>query len=59
MTVPTPGPPDRPVDPQERVRRALVPLDDLAGRPLADHVAIFEELHGALSDALAGPTGAE
>jgi hypothetical protein len=59
MTVPLPGPPPRPVDPQERVHRALAPLDELDGRPLADHVEIFEELHAALSDALAAPTGPE
>lgn len=52
MTVP-------PHDPDERVRRALAPLDGLDERPLADHVAVFEELHAALGDALAGPAGAE
>jgi hypothetical protein len=56
MTVPLPGPPRRPVDPQERVQRALAPVDGLAERPLAEHVVIFEELHSALSDALAAPS---
>ena len=57
MNVPLPGPPPRPVDPQERVQRALAPLDGLAERPPAEHVAVFEELHTALSDALADPSG--
>ena len=56
MTVPLPGPPPRPVDPQERVQRAFAPIDGLAERPLAEHVAVFEELHTALSDALAAPS---
>ncbi len=34
MNVPLPGPPPRPVDPQERVQRALTALDGLDGRPL-------------------------
>ena len=59
MTVPLPGPPPRPVDPQERVQRALAPLDGLPERPLVEHVAVFEDLHTALSDALAGPSGPE
>jgi hypothetical protein len=57
MNVPLPGPPPRPVDPQERVQRALTALDDLDGRPPAEHVAVFDDLHTALSDALAGPSG--
>lgn len=59
MTVPLPGPPPHRVDPQERVRRALVPLDGLVERPLAEHVELFEDLHAALTEALAGPTGPE
>jgi hypothetical protein len=59
MTVPLPGPPPRLLDPQERVHRALAPLDGLGERPLAEHVEVFEELHTALSDALAAPTGPE
>ncbi len=59
MTVPLPGPPPRPLDPQQRVQRALAPLDGLAQRPLAEHVEVFEELHTALSDALAAPAGTE
>jgi hypothetical protein len=57
MNVPLPGPPPRPVDPQQRVQRALTALDGLDGRPLAEHVAAFDDLHTALSDALAGPSG--
>jgi hypothetical protein len=57
MNVPLPGPPPRPVDPQERVQRALTALDGLDGQPLAEHVAVFDDLHTALSDALAGPSG--
>jgi hypothetical protein len=57
MNVPLPGPPPRPDDPQERVQRALTALDGLDGRPLAEHVAVFDDLHTALSDALAGPSG--
>jgi hypothetical protein len=59
MTVPLPGPPRSPADPQESVQRALERLDGLDERPLADHVEIFEELHTAVSDALAGPSGPE
>lgn len=35
------------------VERALVELDGLAARPLAEHVAVFERIHTALQDALA------
>jgi hypothetical protein len=41
------------------VQRALTALDGLPERPLAEHVAVFEDLHTALSDALAGPSGPE
>lgn len=57
MTVPLPGPPPRPADPQETVARAMAGLDGLADRPLAEHVEAFERVHAALSDALAGPSG--
>jgi hypothetical protein len=56
MTVPLPDPPQRPVDTQVRVQRALASTDGLAERPLAEHVGVFEELHAALSDALAAPS---
>ena len=59
MTVPLPGPPPRPADPREGVHHALAPLDTLDGRPLAEHVEVFEHLHTALSDALAVPSGPE
>ncbi|MGI9000765.1 MAG: hypothetical protein ACR2GH_03785 [Pseudonocardia sp.] len=53
MTVPTPGPPPRPVDPQESVDLAMAGLDGLTDRPLAEHVEAFERVHAALGDALA------
>lgn len=53
MTVPTPGPPPRPVDPVAAVERAVAALDGLDERPLGEHVEVFERLHTALSDALA------
>jgi hypothetical protein len=59
MIVPAPGPPPRPVDPHQRVQDALAQLDGLPERPLAEHVAVFEDLHAALGDALAGPSGPE
>jgi hypothetical protein len=59
MTVPTPGPPPRPADPQELVSRAMAGLDELGLRPLAEHVEAFERVHTALGDALAaGSSGA-
>jgi hypothetical protein len=56
MTVPTPGPPPRPADPQQAVAAAMAALDGLADRPLAEHVEAFERVHAALADALAAPT---
>jgi hypothetical protein len=53
MTVPVPGPPPRPPDPTEVVGRAMAGLDGLADRPLAEHVAAFEQVHAALGEALA------
>lgn len=53
MTVPTPGPPPRPPDPQESLTRAMSGLDGLADRPLAEHVEAFERVHAALGEALA------
>ncbi len=54
------GPP-RPVDPralqgptpEEAVAAAMAALEDLADRPLAEHVAVFEQVHAALGRALA------
>lgn len=53
------GPP-RPVDPrtlrgpapEEALDTALAALDGLADRPLAEHVAVFEQVHDALGSAL-------
>lgn len=58
MTSPTPGPPPRPgdrrpQDPGAAVALAMTGLDGLDERPLAEHVAAFERVHAALSDALA------
>ncbi len=50
---------DAEVDPAAAVRRALAELDELADRPLAEHVAVFEGIHGALSDALAAGSAGE
>ena len=54
------GPP-RPVDPrtlqgpppEAAVDAAVAALDGLADRPLAEHVAVFEQVHAALGHALA------
>ncbi|HWM57882.1 MAG TPA: hypothetical protein VNO83_08615 [Pseudonocardia sp.] len=59
MTVPLPGPPAHPGDPQQRVQLALAALDELPRRPLAEHVEVFDTLHAALTDALAAPSGPE
>ena len=56
MAVPVPAPPGPP-DPRQRVRAAVARLDLLADRPPAEHVAVFEELHAALGDALTAPDG--
>ena len=60
MSSALPGPP-RPVDPQtlrgptpeQVVDAALAALDGLDDRPLAEHVAVFEQVHVALGAALA------
>ena len=61
MSSSLPGPP-RPPDPrtlqggpppEEAVDAALAALDGLDGRPLAEHVAVFEQVHAALGTALA------
>jgi hypothetical protein len=63
MTVPSPGP--RPADPrsapvpdeavagEHELHRVVAELDGLAERPLAEHVVVFEQVHAALSRALA------
>ncbi|BBG02860.1 MULTISPECIES: hypothetical protein [Pseudonocardia] len=61
MSVPTPGP--RPGDPRQAedrpvaalradVEAAVAGLDDLADRPISEHPAAFERVHGALGRAL-------
>jgi len=39
--------------PDEAVEAALAALDGLTDRPLAEHVAVFEQVHAALGHALA------
>jgi hypothetical protein len=56
MTVPRPGPPPVPAEPQEIVSRAMSGLDALGDRPLAEHVEVFERVHAALGEALAAGT---
>lgn len=57
MTSPVPAPPrpadPRGLDPSVTVARAMAGLDGLDQRPLAEHVAAFEQVHAALGDALA------
>jgi hypothetical protein len=36
-----------------RVTEAVAALDSLAGTPVAEHVARFDEVHAALTEALA------
>lgn len=52
MTTQTPGSGSRP-DPVEEVRAAMTVLHGLDGRPTAAHVAAFDRVHTALTDALA------
>jgi hypothetical protein len=56
MTLP-PSDPHGPT-PDEAVGSALAGLDGLADRPLAEHVAVFEQVHAALGAALAAGTAA-
>jgi hypothetical protein len=59
MSLPSGAP--RPTDPrtlrgpapEEAVEAALAALDGLTDRPLAEHVAVFEQVHAALGHALA------
>lgn len=54
MSLPPPRPADpRPADPRVAVARAMAALDGLGERPPAEHVAVFEQVHAALGDALA------
>lgn len=51
--------PDQPVPEtgDQAVDAALSVLGDLASRPVRDHVAVLEAVHGALSDRLAEQHG--
>ena len=48
MTAHVPGPP-----PVPQVAEALRALDDLAERPVHEHVELFDGLHRTMQDALA------
>ena len=51
--VPAPGEPvRRPATGEPRVDAALARLDELAGRPVTEHRAIFEDVHRRLRDVL-------
>ena len=56
MTENEPAPPSVPevaaTTGEPQVDEALRKLDDLAGRPLNEHPAVFEQIHGALTGAL-------
>ena len=60
MTAAMPGPiPAPPPDHERAVGQAMAALEGIEGRPLGEHVAAFERVHAALSDALAaGSAGA-
>ena len=53
-----PDPADAGQDRAGTVDEALAGLDALADRPLPEHVAVFEQIHTALQDALAAESGA-
>jgi hypothetical protein len=46
------GPEQRPATGEPRVDAALARLDELAGRPVTEHRAIFEDVHRRLRDVL-------
>jgi hypothetical protein len=46
------GPAQRPATGEPRVDAALARLDELAGRPVTEHRAIFEDVHRRLRDVL-------
>jgi hypothetical protein len=46
------GPAERPATGEPRVDAALGRLDELAGRPVTEHRAIFEDVHRRLRDVL-------
>jgi hypothetical protein len=53
-----PEPTDAGQDRPGTVDEALAGLHGLAERPLPEHVAVFEQIHTALQDALAAESGA-
>jgi hypothetical protein len=46
------GPGQRPATGEPRVDAALARLDELAGRPVTEHRAVFEDVHRRLRDVL-------
>jgi len=52
-----PDQPAPPGEPAERVAAALAGLDRLDARPTGEHVAAFERVHVALTDALSAIDG--
>jgi hypothetical protein len=55
---PEPGPAGpRPATGDRQVDEAVSQLEDLAGRPVAEHPAVFERVHRSLTEAL-GDAGA-
>jgi hypothetical protein len=58
MTLPPSDPRGPGPTPDEAVGAALAGLDGLADRPLAEHVAAFEQVHAALGAALAAGSAA-
>lgn len=51
MTAPEPGPSS--ASPTEAVERAVARLEELDGAPVTDHVAVLDDVHRTLQDALA------
>jgi hypothetical protein len=56
---PAAGPvePDQTRDPTARLAAVMRPLDGLEHRPPSEHVAAFERVHQALTDALSAIDG--
>ena len=53
MTAPVPGPAGSSAPVTAAVERAVAQLEELDGRPVSEHVAVLDEVHRALQDALA------
>jgi hypothetical protein len=49
---PIPSPPGRPATGESRVDAALAGLSQLAGMPVAEHPAVFEQVHRQLREVL-------